>query len=202
MKTESIIRTLEGMFININLCTVEDFKRVDTLVISRTDFDGSVLAVDYKDLLQFKNLFNLTLDGCMIDNELIEILASIPSLRRLTIVNCDVLENIDKQFSRLNLYDLSIINSEFNLALLDKSYKMVRLEAIPFTYFKGHCNRLDVSQCFIDNVDELLKIDFDELSISNELYFRNQLKFDDSHKKIIVMEENGQFILKKVGFDG
>lgn len=202
MRTESIIRTLEGLFININLCTEEDFKRVDTLVINRTDFDGSILDADFKDLLQFKNLFYLTIDGFMIDNELIELLASIPSLKRLTLINCDVIEIIDSSFAKLNINDLTLINVDFNLALLKNSYREIRLEAVPFKYFEGYCDRLNVSQCFIDDVDNLLKINFDELSISNELYLQNQLKFDDSKKKINVMEENGQFILKKVGFDG
>ena len=200
MKTESIIRTLEGLYGSSDICESEHYNLIDTLVISRLDFDGTVLEVDYNDLKNFPKLFNLTLDNCMIDNEVIQILSELPNMKRLSIIDCEILEDIKESFNKLNILDLYVCNTNFDLSYLSKDYRTVRLEEVPFVPIPGSVKSLDVYNCTIPNVDELLNIKYDEIIISNELYLTNQLKFDDSNKKISVMEENGQFIAKKVGY--
>ena len=200
MKTESIIRTLDGLFGSAGLCETEHYNLIDTLVVSRLDFDGSILEVDYNDLKNFPKLYNLTLDNCMIDNNVIQVLTELPNLKRLSIINCDVLEDIKENFNKLNILDLYICNTNFNLSYLNKNYRKVRIEEVPFATIPGSIKCLDIYNCEIPDIDELLKTKFDEVMISNELYLTNQLKFDDSNRKISVLEENGQFLVKKVGY--
>lgn len=200
MKTESILKTLSGLFGSPNLCREEDYKLVDTLIVSRMDYDGTIMDVDYNDLRNFPNLFNLTIDSCMIDNELINILSLLPNLRKLSIINCDIIEDIKESFSGLNIFDLYICNTKFDLEILENKYKRIILEEVPFKEFKGVVGELNVYNCDIKDVNQLLAVNFDVAYVSSKLYLTNQLLFDDSKKKIIVMEENGQFISKKVGF--
>ena len=200
MNTESIIRILDSLFEKKDSFSLEELDKIDSLVINRMDFGGGVLSVDFNDLLNFNNLSSLTIEECVIDSSVIDILLQLSNLKNLVLIKCDINEDIFDSFSNLNLDSLIISSTEFDFNLLKSDYKYLKFENVLLKSLNCYVEKLDVSLCYIDNIDSLFEIDFDEIVISFEQYFTSQLRFDDLGKKVTVMEENGQFIYKKVGY--
>ena len=67
MKTDSIIKILEGLYGKKNDYLPKELDRIETLSINRVNPDRSLANVDFSDLLKFKNLRRLNIDGCIID---------------------------------------------------------------------------------------------------------------------------------------
>lgn len=197
MRTESIINILDNIFNKKNSFSKEELGEIDTLVINRMSITGEILSVDFNDLLNFPNLTSLTIDGCMIDNSTIDVLFQLQKLDTLLLLNCDVIEDIPS-FSILNIINLVLTNTNFDFQFLGTNYRYLKLSDMDFKKLNCHCDELDVFSCNVLNVDDLFESDFDEIVVSEEQYLTNQMRFDDSLKKITVMEDNGQFILKRI----
>lgn len=200
MKSESIIRILDSVYGKHDSFTVEELNGINTLLLSRLGYDNKVLEVDFEDLLKFDNLETLTINGCIIDQNAMKIITSLKKLSRLYFYNCDIIEDIYSLFEEIHVKELSLCNINFDLSLLKGSFEKLHLENIKFKKLDCKVNELDVFGCDIENIDELLECEFKVIVISSVQYLSNQLRFDDCGKKVIVMQDNGQFILKKVGF--
>lgn len=200
MKTESILRTLEGLFYRRSSFTEQELKRIDTIVVNRMDYDGAILDVDFNDIKSFPNLFSLTINGCVIDNSVISVLKELPNLKKLVLYDCEVIEDIYSMFNELNLKDLIINNTNFDISLINLNINRLTLESFDFKNFNFSVNILDVRFCDIRDAKELLSCNFSEAIISFELYDENKELFDNANRMITVMEDNGQFVYKKVGY--
>lgn len=202
MKSESILNILESLYSKQSDFTEEELDKIDSLTIKRQDYDKEVLSVDFNDLLYFKNLKNLVIDGCMLDLNVILILKKITFLESLSLYNCEIIEDIYQEFNNINIKELLLYNVDFDLSKLNKNYEYLKLALIDFKPFASFVDYLDVSSCQINDIDLLFQCNFNEIVVSFELYATNQLRFDDSNKKVVVMNENGQFEMKRVGFNG
>lgn len=200
MKTESILRTLEGLYYRRSSFTEQELKRIDTIVVNRMDYDGTILDVDFNDLKFFSNLFSLTINGCIIDNSVISVLKELPNLKKLVLYDCDLIEDIYFKFNDLKLKDLTINNTNIDISLVDLDINRLTLESLEFKPYTFSVNILDVRFCDIFNVQDLLSCKFNEAIISFELYDANKELFDNSNRLITIMEDNGQFVYKKVGY--
>lgn len=200
MKTESILRTLEGLYYRRSSFTEQELKRIDTIVVNRMDYDGTILDVDFNDLKFFPNLFSLTINGCIIDNSVISVLKELPNLKKLVLYDCDLIEDIYFQFNDLKLKDLTINNTNIDISLINLNINRLTLESFKFKPFTFFVNILDVRFCDIFDVQDLLSCNFTETIISFELYDSNKELFDNSNRLITIMEDNGQFVYKKVGY--
>ncbi len=200
MKTESILRTLEGLFYRRSSFTEQELKRIDTIVVNRMDYDGTILDVDFNDLKLFTNLFSLTINGCIIDNSVINVLKDLPNLKKLVLYDCELVENIYFQFNDLKLKYLTINNTNIDISLINFDINRLILENYEFKRFTFSVNILDVRFCDIRDTQELLSCAFGEAIISLDLYNANKDLFDNSNRMITVMEDNGQFVYKKVGY--
>lgn len=200
MKTESILRTLEGLYYRRSSFTEQELKRIDTIVVNRMDYDGTILNVDFNDLKSFVNLFSLTINGCIIDNSVISVLKELPNLKKLVLYDCDIIESIYSQFNELKLKELIINNTNIDISSVDLNINRLTLEGLEFKIFNFSVNILDVRFCDIHNAQQLLSCKFNEAIISFELYDANKELFDNSNRVITVMEDNGQFVYKKVGY--
>lgn len=200
MKTESILRTLEGLYYRRSSFTEQELKRIDTIVVNRMDYDGSILNVDFNDLKSFVNLFSLTINGCIIDNSVFSVLKELPNLKKLVLYDCDIIENIYSQFNELKLKELIINNTNIDISSVDLNINRLTLEGLEFKIFNFSVNTLDVRFCEIYDAQQLLSCKFNEAIISFKLYDANKELFDNSNRVITVMEDNGQFVYKKVGY--
>lgn len=197
MITESILDALELLYSKRENFSSEELDKVEFLTIKKIDYDGEILSVDFNDLLNFKNLKNLAIDGCMLDLNLMLVLQKLPFLENLSLYNCEVIEDIYPLFENINIKNLLLDNTNFDLTKLSHNYENLKVSSVEFRPFNSFVKSLDVSSCKIDNLDLLLNCNFDEIIISYELYSNNQLLFDELDKSVTIMEENGQFAMKR-----
>ena len=155
-----------------NLYREEDIPYIDTIRINRLDSNGAILNVDFQDILLFPNLKNLYIENISKD------------LENLNGKNL-VLDNVDIKLELLsNLVFNELILREFTL---DKEYVL-------------NAKYLDIQKCDIKNYNIFSHSEIETITISKSQYLLNNQFFDTLKKKIIIMEDNGQFIYKKVGF--
>ncbi len=202
MNTESIIRLLDSIYSKKDSFSNEELDSIDVLTINRLDYDGNFLTVDFNDLDYFKNLKEIVVENCILDDVSIRKISEHKGLKRLTICNCDVIEDIYATFNEISTSELFIINSNINLSLISGYYELVYFENMDFSSIDVLGKRLDVSHCEIKDIDSVLTQGFDEIIVSHNQYEQFKDIFTQSDKKVYVREENGQFISKEVIVNG
>ena len=202
MNTESIIRLLDSIYSKKDSFSSEELDSIDVLTINRLDYDGNFLTVDFNDLDYFKNLKEIIVENCILDDVSIRKISEHKGLKRLTICNCDVIEDIYATFNEIATSELFIINSNINLSLISGYYELVYFENMDFSSIDVLGKRLDVSRCEIKDIDSVLTQGFDEIIVSHNQYDQFKDIFTQSDKKVYVREENGQFISKEVIVNG
>ena len=141
---------------------------------------------------------SLILDRCNIDDNVINNVVSLSKLKSLSLFNCEFINNPEKLFNMLNLKNLYIDNVIFDLNLLENNlYDSLILSNITINkYFNINVNRLDIKKCLI--------LDFSFLSgniktlIVSEKQYQNYLPLQQYLGHMIIMENNGQMVLKEV----
>lgn len=118
IQTDSIIRMLE-IFFNKDVESINESEvnQINTISIEKISYDGSFLNVNYDDLLLFKNLEELNIYNCMIDQRCIEILAQLEKLNKLCVYSCDFVDGtfdiFSKKYQKLYLVDcLGVMHSK------------------------------------------------------------------------------------------
>ena len=202
MTTESIIRLLDSIYSKKDSFSSEELDSIDVLTINRLDYDGNFLTVDFNDLDNFKNLKEIIVENCILDDASVKKISEHGGLKRLTICNCEVIEDIYASFNEIATSELFIINSDINLALVSGYYELVYLESMDFSSIDMLGKRLDVSRCEIEDIDIVLTQGFDEIVVSDNQF--NQFKdfILQTDKKVYIRESNGQFISKEVIVNG
>ncbi len=200
MRTESIRTIVESLLGKKDNYTAEELNSIDTLVVSRADYDNRLLSVDFNDLLNFKNLVSLKIDGCSIDNETMTIISKLPMLNELSLFNCVIGDDIYEIFRSLNIRILRIENTNFDLEYLDRNYERIVLSGVHFKRINGQCDELDISNCAVNDLSLVIDSNVKTVIVSKAQYLNHEELFNNCNKKIIVMESNGQFIFKEVGF--
>ena len=200
MKTESILRILESVYGKKDEYTPEELDRIETLTINRINPDNTLANVDFSDLLKFKNLKRLTIDGCVVDINVMAYINTVTELHSLSILNCDIVDDIYSFFGNSKIKVLKISNTNFDLSLLTGYYERLTLSDVKLKKFKPHAEVLNIYNCTIPNIKELLDYNFEELVISLDLYNSYESEFNSCGRRITVLEDNGQFIYKKVGY--
>ena len=112
MKTESILRILESFYGYKEEYTSEELDRIETLTITRVNPDNTLANVDFSDLLKFKNLRRLTIDGCIVDINVMAYVNTITGLKSLSLLNCDIVDNIYSFFGNSKIKILKVSNTQ------------------------------------------------------------------------------------------
>ena len=173
MKTDSIIDILESLFGKRDNFTEEELNSIDSLNISRTDYGNKLLSVDFSDLLNFKNVVSLTINGCSIDNKAITYISNLDKINYLSLFDCIISDDIYPLFVKLDIKNLRIENTNFDLEYLDEYYERLTLSNVIFKVIRSFCKTLDVSNCYIDDISLLLESNFEEAVISKKFYLEN-----------------------------
>ena len=198
MNTDSIKNILILNFGFKEKYSKEELDKITNISINRFDISGDICEVDYKDILNFKNLISITIKDCMISEELINILSSLNKLESVNILNCEIIDNPNLLFNNDNIRNLSIDNTIFDLDLLkDHAFNTVTLENINIDkYFYICTDVLDIKKCNISDY-EFLDGDIKTLIVS-ELQYKNSYILQSYNNHMVIMEENLEFVLKEV----
>ena len=191
-KTDSI----NNMHNNIDR---EDLPQIKKLIIDKFSISGEILNVDYSELLNFPNLETLYFENCILDFLAMSILTKLKYLKELYLLNCEVVEGTEKLIENLNLETLVIDNTDIKTDNLDIiKARNITLSSISVPNIKLVASTLNITKASFQNLNFLNNIITEKLTISYEMYKSNEKLFNNLPYKIIVLEENSDFIYKEV----
>ena len=191
-KTDSI----NNMLNNIDR---EDLPQIKKLIIDKFSISGEILNVDYSELLNFPNLETLYFENCILDFLAMSILTKLKYLKNLYLLNCEVIEGTEKLIENLNLETLVIDNTDIKTDNLDIiKARNITLSSISVPNIKLVASTLNIAKASFQNLNFLNNIITEKLTISYEMYKSNEKLFNNLPYKIIVLEENSDFIYKEV----
>lgn len=191
-KTDSI----NSMLNNIDR---EDLPQIKKLIIDKFSISGEILNVDYSELLNFPNLETLYFENCILDFLAMSILTKLKYLKNLYLLNCEVIEGTEKLIENLNLETLVIDNTDIKTDNLDIiKARNITLSSISVPNIKLVASTLNIAKASFQNLNFLNNIITEKLIISYEMYKSNEKVFNNLPYKIIVLEENSDFIYKEV----
>ena len=191
-KTDSI----NSMLNNIDR---EDLPQIKKLIIDKFSISGEILNVDYSELLNFPNLETLYFENCILDFLAMSILTKLKYLKNLYLLNCEVIEGTEKLIENLNLETLVIDNTDIKTDNLDIiKARNVTLANICMPDIKLVASTLNITKASFQNLNFLNNIITEKLTISYKMYQTNEEVFNSLPYKIIVLEENNNFVYKEV----
>lgn len=191
-KTDSI----NNMLNNIDR---EDLPQIKKLIIDKFSISGEILNVDYSELLNFPNLETLYFENCILDFLAMSILTKLKYLKNLYLLNCEVIEGTEKLIENLNLETLVIDNTDIKTDNLDIiKARNITLSSISVPNIKFVASTLNIAKASFQNLNFLTNIITEKLTISYEMYKSNEKLFNNLPYKIIVLEENNNFVYKEV----
>lgn len=175
MKTQSIINNLEFQLNKqLNNITDEDLKLIQSININRLDFNGNILDVDSNDLLNFKNVEEINISNCMIDELFLENLTKLNKLKSLNFYNADFVDGVEDFFEIKSFYKLTFDNC-------------IGMDSISF----NNINELYIKNCEVNNdFHNINKLDirFSTLDINKFLLESiNELVIDEKIKNEIML---------------
>ena len=191
-KTDSI----NNMLNNIDR---EDLPQIKKLIIDKFSISGEILNVDYSELLNFPNLETLYFENCILDFLAMSILTKLKYLKNLYLLNCEVIEGTEKLIENLNLETLVIDNTDIKTDNLDIiKARNITLSSISVPNIKLVASTLNIAKASFQNLIFLNNIITEKLTISYKMYQTNEEVFNNLPYKIIVLEENNNFVYKEV----
>ena len=153
IKTTSIIDIIE-MSLNktFDNITIDDLDRIKYLMINRIDYDD-VLDVDSNDLKLFKNLEELSINNCMIDEEFINNIKSLEKLNKISFINCDFVDDASDYFNNLIINELVLdSNLGINNITFSNIHKLVLINCT-FNCIINNIDILDITRSKDINID-------------------------------------------------
>lgn len=196
MNTSSIKEVLEIKFGYKDNYSLEELNQINRLTINRFDVSGELLNVDFDDLKYLNNLEELTIKHCMLDNNIIDIIANNSNLKNLMLFYCDIAGDIKDSFEKLNIEYLVINDTNLDLDIL-KTLKLNKLVLANINinsrvYF---CvNELDIQRCSFDSIEYFNIENINKLKLSYSEYINNKEYLNKYIDKLIIMEDNGEFV--------
>lgn len=191
-KTDSI----NNMLNNID---EEELPQIKKLIIDKFSISGEILNVDYSELLNFPNLETLYFENCILDFLAMSVLTKLKNLKNLYLLNCEVIGGTEKLIENLNLETLVIDNTDIKTDNLDIiKARNITLSSISVPNIKLVASTLNIAKASFQNLNFLNNIITEKLTISYEMYKSNEKLFNNLPYKIIVLEENSDFIYKEV----
>lgn len=191
-KTDSI----NNMLNNID---EEELPKIKKLIIDKFSISGEILNVDYSEILNFPNIETLYFENCILDFLAMSILTKLKNLKELYLLNCEVIGGTEKLIENLNLETLVIDNTDIKTDNLDIiKARNITLSSISVPNIKFVASTLNIAKASFQNLNFLTNIITEKLTISYEMYKSNEKLFNNLPYKIIVLEENSDFIYKEV----
>lgn len=191
-KTDSI----NNMLNNID---EEELPQIKKLIIDKFSISGEILNVDYSEILNFPNIETLYFENCILDFLAMSILTKIKNLKELYLLNCEVIGGTEKLIENLNLETLVIDNTDIKTDNLDIiKARNITLSSISVPNIKLVASTLNIAKASFQNLNFLNNIITEKLIISYEMYKSNEKVFNNLPYKIIVLEENNNFVYKEV----
>ena len=196
IKTDSIIDIIEvTLNKKIDEVTINDLDYVKYLRVCKNTIDD-ILTVDSNDLKLFKNLLELSIEGCMIDTLFIDNISKLTNLTKISFINCEFVDDAKDYFENLKI-DTLVLNTV--LGLNDITFaninKLVLINC-DFNIIVNNIDVLDISRSLDIKID-LVNSYFKEIIISSyhtvDNYLNNECKISikNDYDEVIKVIDNG-----------
>jgi len=196
MKTKSILDSLEIKFGYKENYGLEELTQVESLIINRYDVSKEIIEVDFNDLYNFTELKQLTIRGCILDNNIFNIIASIKNLNNLLLFDCEIFGDVENRFKSLNIDYLVLNNTDINLELL----AFLTLEKLVLSNIKVNnelnvnTSVLDIQRCIFEHIEYFDINNVNQLIVSYSQFKKYNNYLEMYKNKLVIMEDNGQFV--------
>ncbi len=185
MKTEKLVDLLE---INDN-----NYDAVTDVLLNRFDIVGDIAFTDFNELLNFKNIENLSIVNFSLDDDFLFIIYKLRKLKHLQLINCDINFGIDL-FNDLKISDLSLDNSYVDFNNINNKYNSVRLKNMNVDCSNIHTDILGINGSDIDintiNFDNIKTLEVSLNQFNNCTMFRNNYPVH-----IVVWDDVGESVV-------
>lgn len=168
MYTNSIIEYMKA---------INEFNEVKELLIDRFDIEGSIVDVDFNDLLKFPSLHALTLLNLYITYKDFQIICSIKTLNSIEFINCELDDGIYSLINFLKLNALSFDGTILDLKNVDLSNCNLTIKNQKFDLYNKAIKSLNISKAVII-MNKQEPIMTEELIVSQTQYNKNKEYFD------------------------
>lgn len=183
----------------LNNIDEEELPQIKKLIIDKFSISGEILNVDYSEILNFPNIETLYFENCILDFLAMSILTKLKNLKELYLLNCEVIGGTEKLIENLNLETLVIDNTDIKTDNLDIiKARNITLSSISVPNIKLVASTLNIAKASFQNLNFLNNIITEKLTISYKMYQTNEEVFNSLPYKIIVLEENSNFVYKEV----
>lgn len=198
MKTDSIKNILELKYGFKDNYIQEELDKIESIKIDRFDVDGSMLNIDFNELILLSNLKYLTINKCIIDYNIFVVINKL-NLETLILSNCEIVDDISDIVNSLKTKNIIIDNTNFNLEWFkDLYFNSITLNNININNdFIINTTSLDIRKCEISDYSFINTNVISKLIISESQYNNY---FKEYKGTLVIMEDNGEFILKEVNY--
>ena len=119
--------------------------------------------------------------------------------KKLYLINCEILDDNSKLLANLNLENLVIDHTilNFNNLPILKALN-ITLSRIDMPNIKIITENLDIANVTYQSIDFLNNIIASTIKVPYQMYIQNENVFNLLSSKIIVLEENTNFVYKEV----
>ena len=175
-----------------------DLLNIKLMTLDQLEYDGDVNLVDYDEIMYFKNLEELNVFNCMINEKLLNNILKLEKLKILNIYDSDFVDYINDSFSKMSLEKITLnnclgvsINELINLKYLD-------IKNINIDFNINNVETLNISNSK-NKLKELNLNNVKNIIISKNNYYNETDLFTFKSNIIIVDDKNE--IIKEIKND-
>ncbi len=175
-----------------------DLLNIKLMTLDQIEYDGDVNLVDYDEIMYFKNLEELNVFNCMINEKLLNNILKLEKLKILNIYDSDFVDYINDSFSKMSLEKITFnnclgvsINELINLKYLD-------IKNINIDFNINNVETLNISNSK-NKLKELNLNNVKNIIISKNNYYNETDLFTFKSNIIIVDDKNE--IIKEIKND-
>lgn len=196
LRTKSIVDIVESIINkNINDIQLEELDVIKNLRVCKIDYND-ILDVELSELRLFKKLDELSIEGCMISHNDLNVLKDIYNLKKISFIDCDFIDNSQEYFDNLCVEELVLNNV---IGLDDILFSNINILTIINTKLKCNVRRIkniDISRNSILKTS-LIDLDIDNLIINKKQLNENYLNLPYS----VTVKNEYDEIVKVINYD-
>ncbi len=196
IKTNSIIDIVEVVLNKkIDDITTSDLDNVKYLRLCKNDI-GDILTVDSNDLKLFNNLLEISIEGCMVDTLFIDNISRLNTLKKISFINCDFVDECSEFFENLNIESLVLNTVEgLNNITFSNINKLILINC-SFNIIVNNIDVLDISRSIDIKID--LNNSYYKKIIINEAHNLNDYL---NNSTMITIKNDKDEVVKVINYD-
>ena len=170
----------------------DELLNIKTISINQLGYDDEINLINYDEINYFKNLEDLTIFNCMINEKLLNNILQLQNLKKLFIYDSDFIDDIKDDFSKMKLEELTIGNCLGISNLTLENLKSLNIINININSFINNIETLDISRTN-NNLKDLNCTNIKNIIISKNNYNTPE-DLENINSNISIIDEKNKII--------